>query len=72
MTTTSFRRIEIYFWDLIIRILSESRVLRYLIPKIYVLTHSKNIRNFLVAMFFTSAGGFCSGFLIKVVISMSR
>ena len=72
MTINTFKRAQLYFWDFIIRALSESKSLRYMIPKAYSITHNKNVINMCIAILVTSTGGFLSGFLLKLVISIYR
>ncbi len=72
MSVTTFKRAQLYFWDFIIRALSESRSLRYMIPRAYSITHNKNVVNMCIAILVTSTGGFLSGILLKLVISLYR
>ena len=72
MTVIPFKRAQLYFWDFIIRVLSESKFLRYMIPRAYSITHNKNVVNMCIAILVTSTGGFLSGFLLKLVISLYR
>ncbi len=72
MAVNTFKRAQLCFWDLVIRALSESRTLRYMIPKAYSITHNKNVVNLCIAILVTSTGGFLSGFLLKLVISLYR
>jgi hypothetical protein len=72
MAVNNFKRAQLYFWDFIIRVLSESRFLRYMIPRAYSITHNKNLVNMCIAILVTSTSGFLSGFLIKLLISLYR
>ncbi|MGD0002602.1 MAG: hypothetical protein ABSE06_00050 [Anaerolineaceae bacterium] len=72
MCVNNFKRAQLYFWDFIIRALSESKILRYIIPRAYSITHNKNVVNMCIAILVTSTGGFLSGFLIKLLISLYR
>ena len=72
MSVTTIKRAQLYFWDFIIRALSESRFLRYLIPRAYSITHNKNVANMCIAILVTSAAGFLSGFLLKLFVSFYR
>lgn len=72
MSVNTFKRAELYFWDFVIRALSESRVLRYAIPKAYRLAHNKNILNMTLAVLCTSIGGYFTGVLLKIILSLYR
>jgi hypothetical protein len=68
MTTNNLKRAEILFWDFIIHTLSESRILRFLIPRIYNLIRSMSTPEAGIALLITAVGGFICGVIIKMVL----
>jgi hypothetical protein len=68
MTTNNLKRAEILFWDFIIHTLSESRILRFLIPRIYNFWRSMATPQTGIALIITAVGGFTCGFIIKMIL----
>ena len=68
MTTNNLKRAEILFWDFIIHSLSKSRILRFLIPRIYYLGRSIANPQTGIALLITAVGGFICGVIIKMIM----
>jgi hypothetical protein len=70
MTTNNFKRVEILFWDFIIHALSESRILRFLIPRLYNCVRTLATPQSAIALLITAVGGFCCGVIIKMIMTL--
>lgn len=68
MTTNSLKRAEILFWDLAIHTLSESKILRFLIPRVYKFVRSVATPQTGIALLITAVGGFIFGVIIKMIV----
>jgi hypothetical protein len=68
MTTNNLKRAEILFWDFIIHTLSESRILRFLIPRVYNFVRSMATPQTGIALIITAVGGFICGVIIKMIL----
>ena len=68
MTTNSLKRAEILFLDLAIHTLSESKILRFLIPRVYNFVRSVATPQTGIALLITAMGGFIFGVIIKMIV----
>jgi hypothetical protein len=62
-----FMRFELLFWNVIIRSLSSSRILRTSVQKIYAVTHSLEAASIVLLIVFTGLAGLVSGYMFYYV-----
>lgn len=71
MNSTFFHKVELTFWDLIIRLLSESKFIRNIISKISLYIAQNKTISFNMMFGIIAIAGFMSGCLLFIILSLA-
>lgn len=58
----------VFFWDIVIHLLTDSQLIRRLVPKTIIFLRSRQNLNMLIAVAATAVSGFASGMFIHFII----